>query len=104
MNSRVLKIYIVRIIFLNLGILFFFLSFLCFIYVIPGFVICGSSCEFWWSWIIDYPKLTECIHMCVNRNELYKPFMIIGGILVICDLIFEVSNIMKKKNFPRSVI
>ncbi|MFX0020784.1 MAG: hypothetical protein ACFE9S_00540 [Candidatus Hermodarchaeota archaeon] len=103
MNSRFKKINTVRIVFLNLGILFLIFSYLCFIYIIPGFEICGSACEFWWSWIIDLPKYADCIEMCIIRNELYKPFMIIGGISIICEIVFEVLNIMKKKNFLRDV-
>ncbi|MDX1798572.1 MAG: hypothetical protein R3255_07985 [Candidatus Lokiarchaeia archaeon] len=102
MNLLFLKINILRIIFLNLGILFLVLSYLCFIYIIPGFEICGSLCEFWWSWIIDFPKYIACFPVCISRNGLYQPFMIFGGISIICELILEVSNIIKKKNFPRS--
>jgi len=98
MNLLISKINILRIIFLSIGILFLTLSYLCFVYIIPGFEICGSACEYWWSWIIDFPIQRDCIEICVFRNELYKPLMIFGGISIICEIILELCNIIRKKN------
>ena len=88
---------ILRLIFLSTGILFLVLSYLCFIYIIPGFEICGSACEYWWSWIIDFPQQKVCIMICVSRNELYKPFMIIGGISINYEIFLEIFNIIIKE-------
>ena len=96
MNLSISKINILRIIFLSIGILFLLFSYLCFVYIIPGFEICGSYCEYWWSWIIDFPKQKYCLMVCVSRNELYKPLMIIGGIIIICEILFEIRNIIRK--------
>ena len=96
MNLSISKINILRIIFLSIGILFLLLSYLCFVYIIHGFEICGSYCEYWWSWIIDFPKQKYCLMVCVSRNELYKPLMIIGGISIIGEILFEIRNILRK--------
>ncbi len=96
MNFPISKINLLRIIFLSIGILFLLFSYLCFVNIIPGFEICGSACEYWWSWIIDFPIQKDCIEICVFRNELYKPFMVIGGISIICEILFEVYNLIKK--------
>ena len=67
---------------LFVGIGFLIVSLLCFFYIIPGFWSCGSACEYWWSWLIDFPRQEICILMCVSRNPLYKPFFLIGTVVV----------------------
>ena len=66
------------VLFLLVGASFLTVSFMCFHYIIPGFWSCGSACEYWWSWLIDFPRQGGCILMCVSRNTLYKPFFLIG--------------------------
>ena len=67
---------------LFVGVVFLVVSFMCFLYIIPGFWNCGSACEYWWSWLIDFPRQMICILMCVSRNSLYKPFFLIGLVIV----------------------
>ena len=67
---------------LLLGVGFLIASFMCFLYIIPGFWICGSACEYWWSWLIDFPRQEICILICVSRNSLYKLFFLIGLIVI----------------------
>ena len=76
------------------GIIILSISYLCFVCIIPGFEICGSGCEYWWSWIIDYPTINECTAMCISRNALYKPLMIIGGLISISAIILLLSAIL----------
>ncbi len=95
MNYSISKINILRLVFLSLGFLFLLLSYLCFFSIIPGFEICGSPCEYWWSWFINYPKQQLCAQVCVYRNVLYKPFMIIGGILIIYEILTEIYYITR---------
>jgi len=67
---------------LLVGVGFLIVSFMCFLYIIPGFWICGSACEYWWSWLIDFPRQEICILICVSRNALYKPFFVIGLVVI----------------------
>ena len=82
-----------------LGIITLGLSYLFFlnIFNISIFEICGSPCEYWWSWLINFPTLGPCIVVCQPRNSLYKPFFIIGIILIILGVISELIN-WKKNN------
>jgi len=67
---------------LLVGVGFLIVSFMCFLNIIPGFWTCGSACEYWWSWLIDFPRQKICVLMCVSRNSLYKPFFLIGLVVV----------------------
>jgi len=92
---RISKTNLFRLIIICTGILFLVLSYLCFIYVIPGFEICGSGCDYWWTWIFKFHHRKTCLEMCISRNELYKPFMVIGGGLIIFEMIFEIINVLR---------
>ncbi|MHA1725510.1 MAG: hypothetical protein ACTSXH_11790 [Promethearchaeota archaeon] len=46
------------------------------------FEICGSPCEYWWSWLINFPPRAYCILVCRPRNSLYKLFFILGLIFL----------------------
>ncbi|MHA2289037.1 MAG: hypothetical protein ACXABG_09640 [Promethearchaeota archaeon] len=80
------KLYIIILNFLA-GFSFLTVSFMCFHYVIPGFWICGSACEYIWSWLIDFPHHGACILMCVSRNLLYIPFFSIGLIFTVLTIV-----------------
>ena len=87
----------IRLILIPVGIISLIISFLCFFYVIPGFEICGSACEYWWSWIIDFPPQGICILMCVARNWLYKPLFLIGVISIGITLVIEIFRVLKNR-------
>jgi len=74
-----------------IGIIFLILSFLCFINIIqsPLFYECGSACEYWWTWLWNFPPQPVCILVCIPRNILYKPFFILGLSLILLDLLRE---------------
>ncbi|MHA2337670.1 MAG: hypothetical protein ACXACX_10210 [Candidatus Hodarchaeales archaeon] len=78
---------------LSLGSIFLILSYLCFQYIIPGFKICGSMCDFWWTWIFPSSHMNECAAVCVWRNVLYQPFMIFGFFLLFFEIFYEVVNL-----------
>lgn len=69
------------------GFSFLVVSYMCFRYIIPGFSICGSACEYWWSWIIDFPRQDACVLICIIRNSLYRPFFLVGFIFIIIAVI-----------------
>lgn len=73
-------------------------SYLFFINIIgiPIFNICGSACEWWWSWLINFPPQGACIEICIMRNSLYKPFFVIGVILDTIGLILGALEIFRK--------
>lgn len=78
-----------------IGIVSLVLSYLCFINVIAvlALEICGSYCEYWWSWIIPFPAETYCILICVPRNVLYKPLFIIGAISIGIEVVYEIFKL-----------
>ena len=80
--SEIKRTSFILILSLVVGISFLIVSFMCFLYIIPGFWICGSACEYWWSWLIDFPRQEICILICVSRNSLYKPFFLIGLVVI----------------------
>ena len=86
------------IIFICVGTISLVVSYLFFINIfgIPFFNICGSACEWWWSFIIDIPPQGACIEVCIMRNWLYKPLFVIGGFLDIIGLIFGALAIFIK--------
>ncbi len=82
------------------GIIFLILSYLCFINVIQNsnFQICGSACEYWWSWLWDFPpKPPYCVAVCIPRNNLYKPFFVVGLILILLELLREFIILLRIK-------
>ncbi len=81
------------------GIIFLILSYLCFINVIQNsnFQICGSACEYWWSWLWNFPPQPPCILICIPRNNLYKPFFIVGLILILFELLREFIILLRIK-------
>jgi hypothetical protein len=94
-----------RLITLGSGSLLLVLSYLCFQGIIPGNKICGSGCEYWWTWIIPSSRRNECLAVCVWRNALYQPFMMVGFSLIFLEFIYESANIgrmfvnwIKKRN------
>ena len=95
MNEKTLKI--LRLALITCGASFLVLSWLCFLYIIPGFKICGNACEYWWSWIIDFPPQGPCILVCVPRNWLYKPFFVFGALAVVSEIIVEFLRILSER-------
>jgi len=96
--SRVLKKKhktILRIIFHCTGVIILVISYLCFINMMQNslFTICGSACEYWWSWIVNLPPQGICIALCVPRNWLYKPLFLIGCCWIIFGILIEIINI-----------
>ena len=77
------------------GIIFLLLSYLCFEYIIPGFKLCGSGCEYWWSWIIPSSRSDVCLAVCIDRNGLYRPFMVIGAIMLLIEFFFELLSLIR---------
>jgi hypothetical protein len=77
------------------GIIFLILSYLCFKYIIPGFKVCGSGCEYWWTWIIPSSLRDGCLAVCIDRNGLYRPFMVIGAIMLLIEFFFELLILIK---------
>ncbi|MHA1733074.1 MAG: hypothetical protein ACTSU5_14095 [Promethearchaeota archaeon] len=57
-------------------------SFLCFHALLPGPMTCGSPCEQWWSWVVDFPPTGICIALCQPRNALYRPLFVAGSVFV----------------------
>jgi hypothetical protein len=86
---------ITRIALISGGSIFLILSYLCFQYIIPGFKDCGSGCEYWWSWIIPTSNREGCLAVCVDRNALYRPFMLIGIILLFIEFLFELLSLIR---------
>ncbi len=70
------------------NITLFIFSFLFFLNILqhPSLSICGSACEYWWSWILDIPPEPPCIEVCIQRNALYKPFFVAGLIFMLFTL------------------
>ena len=81
---------------LLVGVSFLIVSLMCFLYIIPGFWICGSACEYWWSWLIDFPRQEICILMCVSRNSLYKPFFLIGLVVITFTFLVGTYRLYRK--------
>jgi hypothetical protein len=79
---RRISFILIFVLLIGVGVGFLIVSFLCFLYIIPGFWSCGSPCEYWWSWLIDFPRSEECAAVCVSRNSLYKPFFLIGLVVI----------------------
>jgi hypothetical protein len=92
------KVNLLRILLLSTGGLFLILSYLCFLYIIPGFGICGSACEYWWSWLIDFPPEGICITLCIPRNALYKPFFVIGLISIGLEILLEIVTLRQRRS------
>ena len=94
---------LLRILLICIGGLFLVLSYLFFINVIKidAFTECGSQCEYWWSWIINIPPQPICILVCVPRNALYKPFFVVGTLLIIIDICLEFFLILRKVSSKR---
>ncbi len=67
----------------------------------PLFEICGSPCEYWWSWVIDYPPRDICILICRPRNGLYKPFFLLGLVFLALALTLRVVFEKKKKQWNK---
>ena len=95
---RISKISKLSVFLISIGTVSLVLSYLCFINVlgIPIFNICGSACEWWWSWLIDFPPQGACIKICIIRNSFYKPLFVIGGFLDIIGLILGALAIFSK--------
>ena len=89
---------VIRIVLLASGTLFLVFSYLFFINTLPieGFEMCGSACEYWWSWIIDFPLQGICHLACVPRNILYRPFFIVGCVLIAIDIVLEIYLLVSK--------
>ncbi len=89
---------IIRIALLASCILPLVLSYLFFINALPmeGFEMCGSMCEYWWSWIINFPPQGICPAVCVPRNQLYQPFFLIGVCVIPIEIVFEIYLLIRK--------
>ncbi len=84
---------IIRTILICGGVVSFVLSYLYFLNILkfPSIPIsCANACEYWWSWIVNFPPVGPCIKVCIERNFLYKPFFVIGSILLFSELFYEI--------------
>lgn len=99
-KSRTLQDYFVGLIFIVLGVFFFILSYLCFRNIIPApgwlndileklDMNTSWACEYWWSWLLDFPPQGICIALYMPRNMLYKPFFVIGIGAILIEIIRE---------------
>ena len=92
--SRINKI---RLTLLSIGIVFLIVSYLCFqnVIQIPDLEICGG-CDWWWSFIIDFPPHDFCLAVCVPRNALYQPLFILGVIVTSFEILLELHQLLHK--------
>ncbi len=88
----------IRLTLLSSGIACLIFSYLCFINLIQiaPFETCGSACEYWWSWIINFPPQGICILICVPRNSLYKLLFLIGCFLISIEFLMELMLLTKE--------
>ena len=93
--SRINKI---RLTLLSIGIGLLIVSNLCFhnVIQIPNLEICGSGCDWWWSFIIDFPPHDFCLAVCVPRNALYQPLFILGVIVISFEILLELHKLLHK--------
>ena len=81
----------ISVLYFSCGVLSLFLSYLCFINIIQISIFespCSYPCEYWWSWLWDFPPLPPCQIECQPRNILYKPLFVIGPCFIIISIIY----------------
>lgn len=93
--SRINKI---RITLLSIGFSILIISYLCFqnIIQIPKLEFCGSACDWWWSFVIEFPPRGACIAVCIPRNSLYRPLFILGFIIIGIEILLEIHQVLHK--------
>ncbi|GAB4318703.1 MAG: hypothetical protein Kow0069_21970 [Promethearchaeota archaeon] len=77
-------------------------SLLAFHAVLPGPTICGSPCEYWWSWLFhwSWSPGTACVALCQPRNALYRPLFLLGSALLVLALSLAVATLRASRSSP----